>query len=124
MTTDKAKKLWADYGLPGSENSLPLAKKEFVEVTGITKQGEDAVTVLFTWKFVPNQISKYFDSSTTEFKSLPVDIQERMLGKQPATILNRNPKDETIKFTSEARQGQAILRRFDDGWRLESVSFQ
>ena len=121
--TGKAKALWKDYDLPPSEDSIPLAKKEFVEVTGITKQGEDSAVAQFTWKYVPNRTSKYFDASTDEFKTLPAEVQQRMLGKQQPTILVREPQDQTIKFTSDARQGQAAFRRYDDGWRLESVSF-
>lgn len=124
ITTDKGKALWKDYNLPPLEDSIPLAEKEFVEITGITKQGEDAATAQFTWKFVPNETSKYFDSTSAEFKSLPNDLQQNMLGKQPPTILNRNPEDKTMKFATTARQGQATFRRYDDGWRLETVMFQ
>jgi hypothetical protein len=124
VTTGKGKALWKDYNLPPSDDSIPLAEKQFVEVTSITKQGEDTATAQFTWKFVPNETSKYFDSATAEFKSLPGEIQQHMLGKQPPTILNRNPEDKTIKFATAARQGQAMFRRYDDGWRLEAVMFQ
>ncbi len=123
VTTDQAKALWKEYDLPPSEDSIPLAGKEFTEVTGITKQGGDAAQAQFAWKYVPNETSRYFDGSTAEFKTLPADIRERMLGKQPPTILVRAPEDQTTKFSINARQGAATFRRYDDGWRLETVGF-
>ena len=122
--TEKGRDLWKDIKLPPSEGAIPLAVKEFIEVTGITRQGENAAQAQFAWKFVPNETARYFDSSAAGFKTLPVDLQTAMLGRQPATITNRNPQDVTIKFSADPRRGQALFRRYDDGWRLESAVFQ
>lgn len=124
LLTDKAKALWSDLKLPPSDNSIPLARREFVEVTGIVKSGEDAAQAQFAWKYLPNETARYFDPATTEFKSLPDELRQRMLGRQPPTVLNRSPQDRTIRFAPAPRSGQAVFRRYDDGWRLESVTFQ
>lgn len=122
LATDKAKVLWKEYDLQPTERSVPLAEKEIVEITGITKQGEDQAAAQFTWKYVPNEIGKAFDKSTSEFKSLPSELQQLLDGTLPPSDLVSRRENKTMAFSS-IRQGQALFRRYDDGWRLEFVAF-
>lgn len=115
--TAKGERLWSDYNLPVQETVVPLAKKEFLSVTGLTKLGESQTGVDFTWKWVPNELGKYLDSSTADFKSLPENIRKNLT----ENIYKVTP-DLKYEWGGE-RAGRAIFRRFDDGWRLESVTF-
>lgn len=123
LPTDKGKAVWKEYGLPATADSIPIAKKEIAEITGITKQGEDAAQVQFAWKFVPNEIGKAFDTSTIEFKNLPSNLQQLLDGTLPPSDVVFKRKNQTMSFAA-VRQGQATFRRYDDGWRLEAVLFQ
>ena len=48
LATDSAKALWKAYELPPTEKSVPLAGKQIVEVTGITKADETRAAAQFT----------------------------------------------------------------------------
>lgn len=122
LATDKAKELWKEYDLQPTERSVPLAGKEIVEITGIIKQGEDQAAAQFTWKYVPNETGKAFDKSTSEFKALPTELQQLLDGTLPPSELISRRENKTMVF-SGIRQGQALFRRYDDGWRLEFVAF-
>lgn len=123
LPTDKGKELWKEYNLPPTADTLPVAKKEITEITGITKQGEDAVQAQFTWKFVPNEVGKAFDTTTSEFNNLPANLQQLLDGTLPGSDVVFKRNNQTMSFAA-ARQGQAMFRRYDDGWRLEAVMFQ
>lgn len=120
LLSDKAKTLWKQYNLPPTADTVPLAGKEIAEITGITKQGDDAATAQFTWKFVPNEAGKAFDTSTAEFKALPARLQQLLEGTLPEKQQYRT-ENKTMSFAA-IRQGQANFRRYD-GWRLEAVTF-
>ena len=123
LLTDKGKELWKEYNSPPTADTLPVAKKEIAEITGITKQGKDAAQAQFTWKFIPNEVGKAFDASTLEFKNLPANLQQLLDGTLPASDVVFKRKNHTMSFAA-VRQGQATFRRYDDGWRLEAVMFQ
>ncbi len=123
LPTDKAKALWNEYNLPPTADTIPLAKKEIVEVTGITKQGEERATAQFTWKFVPNEAGKAYDNATAEFKNLPADLQRLLDGTLPPSDHIFKRKNETMSYDG-SRQGEAMFRRYDDGWRLEAAMFR
>lgn len=120
--SEKGKEFWKEYDLPPLKNSVPLAGKKIVEVTGITKQGEDSATAQFTWKFAPNEAGKTFDTSSSEFKALPTDLRQLLEGTLPSSSAVSKRENKTMSFTA-IRQGQALFRRYDDGWRLEVVTF-
>jgi TonB family protein len=68
--------------------TLPApAKREVIEVTGITAEGTDQRRVVFTWKYTGLS-----------------DVVVRYTGQGPG-----------------AHDGVALLRLYDDGWRLENV---
>jgi hypothetical protein len=123
LATEKAKALWKEYDLPPMEKSVPLAGKQIIEITGITKQGEEQAMAQFTWKYAPNEAGRTFDASTAEFKALPSNLQRLLDGTLPPSETVSKRENKTMSF-SAVRAGQAIFRRYDDGWRLESVIFQ
>jgi hypothetical protein len=123
LASEKAKALWKEYDLPPNERSVPLAGKEIVEIIGITKQDENRESAQFTWKYAPNEAGKAFDASTSEFKALPQDLQQLLDGKLPPNEVVSKRENKTMNF-STIRQGEAMFRRYDDGWRLEAVLFQ
>ncbi|HEX8377464.1 MAG TPA: hypothetical protein VF602_06560 [Pedobacter sp.] len=123
LPSEKAGALWKQYDLPPTEKSVPLAGKQIIEITGITKQGEEQAMAQFTWKYAANEAGKAFDTSTSEFKALPTELQELLNGTLPPSKLVSKRENKTMSF-STVRQGQVIFRRYDDGWRLESVIFQ
>lgn len=116
--TAKGEKLWTDYDLPVQETVAPLAKKEFLSVTGLTKLGESQTGVDFTWRWVPNELGKYLDPSTAEFKSMPENIRKNLTENTYKVTPDLNKYD-----WGGERAGRAVFRKFDDGWRLESVNF-
>lgn len=118
--SDKANEYWQEAGILPNSAAFPLARREFVGVTGITKQGENQAIVEFGWKWQPNQIGKAFDNTTDEFKSLPPDLQRQLTGEKiPAGESRR--RDWRIDWKAE-KCGQGLFQKYDDGWRLVRIS--
>ena len=117
VVTEKGKRMWTDLGLPVNETAVPLAISEFLEVTGITKQGEINVVVEFKWKWTPNEIGKALDQSTEEYKSLPENLKKNLTEPNaytsPARFHSWNP--------DQPRLAKAMFQKYDDGWRLTSL---
>lgn len=83
---EKGNNLWGD------NYKIPLAKREVVEVTGISesKSGDNFAQATFTWHLQPiGEIGKALDTG----------------------------KDSEQKF-----DGTATLQKFDDGWRVVGIS--
>jgi len=114
---DKGKALWKAYKLPETDEFLPLAKKQIIEITGITKQGETQAAADFTYKWIPNELGKTLDPKTEEFKRLPEAIQKDLTGKGKESDM-----DKSIDWSGE-RRGKALFQKYDDGWRLVDVRF-
>lgn len=113
---DKAGAYWKEYDSASDKTSIPTARKELIEVTGITKQGETNAAVDYTYKWNANEFGKYFDAGTTEFKSLPVELREGLEGK-PSRNGGGNRKKSLAGWDS-VQQGRAMFQKFDDGWRM------
>ncbi len=121
LASDKGKALWQQYGLPASEDTVPLAGREIVEITGITKQGENWAAVQLTYRYVPNAAGKAFDRSTAEFKAMPLELQQLLDGttdEQKGYV-----KKNLMHDFSAVRQAEAGFQKYDDGWRLQGVRF-
>jgi hypothetical protein len=113
--TEKGRKMWEDARLPVNETAVPTARRELIEVTGLTGEG-DTIQAEYSWKWVPNEVGKSLDSSTEEFRKLPEKIRQDMIA--PGGLKNR---DQTVSFEG-TNQGKAIFRKYDNGWRLISVA--
>lgn len=122
LANDKAKAYWKQYDLPAADTAIPTAKRKVVEITGMTKQGETQASAEFKYKWIPNEFGKYFDASTNEFKSLPIELQEGLEGK-PSRNGGGNRK-QSLAALDSIRNGQAQFQKYDDGWRLTTVIFR
>jgi hypothetical protein len=78
--------------------TVPLADRALVEVTGIATESQGNAEVEFTWKWIPNKMG----DALSAIKRFPID------GEGTGTIHN----------------AVATFRLFDDGWRLESISWR
>lgn len=116
IVTDKGRKMWEDLKLPVNETAGPIAEKEFIEVTGITKQSDNTMQVDYKWRWKPNEIGRSLDSSSAEFKALPEKIKSDLLA--PAALYTS--RDRTVSWTGE-QQAKAKFQKYDDGWRLVSA---
>ena len=115
--TDKGKTYWSDYELPAQETVIPTARKEFINVTGITGTGPTEAGVEFTYRWLPNQLGKSLDPSTAEFKSLPENLRKHLTEVYPYRV------SPFIADWGGERFGSAQFRKYDDGWRLINVFF-
>jgi hypothetical protein len=94
-----------DQGAP----SVRLADKELVEVTGITKAGDQAAQAEYTWKESPTAAGRAFAPGSPEYEGLPDALRQ--------ALMERN---QTRDF-DKVRRGRAVFRLYDDGWRLLSA---
>ena len=113
--TDKGKTYWSDYELPAQETVIPTAKKEFINVTGITGTGATEASVEFTYRWSPNQLGKSLDPSTEEFKNLPEKLKTNLTSVYPYSV------SPFIVDWGGERAGSARFQKYDDGWRLTDV---
>ena len=120
-TSDKGKAYWDEIEIPENgeidkETNLPLAHKEFVQVTGITKDGENRAIAEYTYRWVPNQLGKHFDLSKEEFMKMPEKVKYNLQHG------NSGGQDKSINWDGEVKQ-VALFQKFDDGWRIVSGIF-
>lgn len=115
--TDKGKKLFADYNLQIAENQFPVARRSITPiVTGMTKQGENQMLVEYEYKYEPNELGKYLDPQSAEYKSLPEDVRNSLNG----TGRDGRPHLSVVMpQLSQPQKDQALFRKYDDGsWRI------
>jgi hypothetical protein len=117
---EKGKQLWQEMKLPVDDKTLPVGRKEFIDVTGITKQGgvggggEQAIAD-FTYQWQPNELGRALDEHTEEFQKLSEDVRKR-LSRKTGLFQTADSTD-----WSGVRQGKAIFQKYDDGWRLVKI---
>lgn len=115
--TEKGKAYWSDYDLPAQDTTIPTAKKEFINVTGITINGATEASAEFTYRWLPNQLGKSLDPSTEEFKGLPENLRKNLTEVYPYAV-----SPYIVDWGGE-RSGSARFQKYDDGWRLINVFF-
>ena len=115
VITDDGRKLWKDFGLEADDASLPLAVKEFDEVTGIIKRGGDTI-VEYTWRWKTNKMGDALDPQTGQFEKLPEHMQ-KWFTERRAFFSSEN----TIVELAGTIRTRALFRKYDDGWRLVSA---
>jgi hypothetical protein len=89
--------------------SVALARKEIVEVTGITKSGDAIAQAQYTWRETPTEAGQAFVPDTPEYESLPASLQQ---------LLEQRRQTKDYRKT---KRGAAVFQLFDDGWRLTAV---
>lgn len=113
--TEKGRRMWQELGLPASETSVPIAEKQLVEVTGVTKQGDAVLLVEYKWKWKPNRVGEALDSSTKEFNRLPEKTRNDLMAPE-----GLKTKNQTLSWSGE-QEATAKFQKYDDGWRLVSA---
>jgi hypothetical protein len=110
--TEKCKEL----ALGGQEaQGVPaviLARRELIEVIGITKAGYRTVQAEYTWKESLTATGRAFAPGSPEHESLPAAFRQ--------TLRERN---QTKDF-DKVRRGRAVFQPYDDGWLLLSAQQQ
>ena len=99
---------------------VPIARRELVEVTGLTDGEGEAKTARaeYTWRWQPTEFGKYFDTSRREHQSLPESIRRNLGGVSMADVL-RQLGGVIVFDSSKTQTASASFRLYDDGWRLE-----
>lgn len=106
---EKGKELVAGGREDHGTVSVLLARRELVEVTGITKAGDRTAQAEYTWKEVPTAAGRAFSPTTPEHESLPAALRQALIRRKQ------------IKDFDKIRRGRAVFQRYDDGWRLLSA---
>lgn len=112
---ERGEQLWQQLKLPVRDEALPIGTKQFVAVSGITKQGDTQAIADFTYRWTPNQLGRALDERTDEFKKLPEDVRTQLTQKKG--LLHAS---SSIDWSGE-RQGKALFQKYDDGWRLVKI---
>lgn len=100
-----------------SQKGIIIARRELIEVTGITTPKSGVARVDFTWKQIPTPAGEAFDPDSENYKNLPEWL--RQLISEPPGSFGRNSER---KYGGN-RKGKAFLQLYDDGWRAQSVQF-
>lgn len=113
--TDKGREAAKSQGLAG-DKSVPLARREVVEVTGVRKEGIRGEAE-FIWKAVPTEAGKAFDPTSDTFKSLPPELREALTKSRG---IGPFASSATIDW-ADVHKTNAVFQKYDDGWRLTGV---
>lgn len=114
--TEKGKSLAGSQGLAGS-NAVVLARREVIEVTGVRERAGQAAAD-FTWKAVPTEAGKAFDPTSDVFKSLPHELRDALTKSRGIGPFGRGATQDW----SQVNKATADFQKYDDGWRLTSIS--
>lgn len=116
--TSQGEQMWHDLNLQVDPASLPLGRREIVDVTGVTGgdgQRERTASAEFTWRWTLTMAGASMTRGTPEFENLPDDVK-RLFDDDSTRPISRAPLE-----LSGTRRGHAQFQLFDDGWRLVSV---
>lgn len=92
-----------------------ISRRELIEVTGLTTPAGGAARAEFTWKEVPTPAGEAFDPASDAYRRLPEWIRRGLAG--PASGLGKGLE----RNYGVARKGSALLRLYDDGWRVQHI---
>lgn len=114
--TDEGRREAAPDPAGARREALALARRELIEVTGISATQDGVARVEYTWRLVPTGAGAAFDPTNAAYRSLPEQLQKLVV--RPTSLTGA---------TAERRYGgtknsTAVLRRYDDGWRVQSVN--
>lgn len=106
--TEQGKELASGGREDQNAPSVILARRELIEVTGITRDGQTSQAE-YTWKEVPTAAGRAFVPDSPEHESLPPPLRQTLRGR-----------NQTKEF-DKVRRGRAVFQLYDDGWRLLSA---
>lgn len=118
--TDKGKALWEGLKLSVNDQSLPIAVRTNLDVTGIMDENQNNKRADFTYKWKPNELGEAFDPSSSTYAKLPKDLQESLKSVQQNMFVGG--KVNPAGFNS-LKTGMARFKKFDDGWRMSDLMF-
>lgn len=102
--------------------TLPLATREFGDVTGITGSDREA-QVEFRYKWKPTELGSALTDNGSIYTKLSIEQQDsldRIINKKSINLWQGAPLQLpfTDVSTTVGVNGSARLQKFDDGWRL------
>jgi hypothetical protein len=107
--TERGEKTAAAGQVEQAGQSIVLAHRELVEVTGITKSGDVVAQAQYTWREAPTEAGQAFVPGTPEYERLPASLRQ---------VLEQRHQ---TKDYGKTKRGTAVFQLFDDGWRLTAV---
>lgn len=107
--TEKGEKTTAGEQDDRSAPSVPLARREFVKVTGITKAGDVLARVQYAWRESPTEAGRAFVPGNPEYERLPASLRQAL-----------EQRNQTKDY-GKTKRGTAVFQLFDDGWRLLAI---
>lgn len=118
--TDKGRALWKELNLNVDEESLPLAVRGAVEITGLKDENQSLKSADFTYKWQPNELGQAFNPNSSTYKNLRAELQNAL--QQTQFDMFGQGNNNILDF-DKPRTGKANFQKFDDGWRLGQVYF-
>lgn len=118
--TDKGKGLWNDLKLTENDQSLPIAVRTNLDVTGIMDENQNNKRADFTYKWKPTELGEAFDPSSSTYAKLPEDLQNALKSVQQNMFIGG--KINPANFNA-SKIGIARFKKFDDGWRMADLMF-
>lgn len=118
--TDKGRSASRQWQQSGEGWTIPVAKRELVEVTGLTgsEGGSKQARVEYTWKWQPTEAGASFDVSGQAYQSLPASVRQNLGGTSFGDMLRG--MGQAVPFdSSKTQKGASTLLLFDDGWRID-----
>ncbi|MCA1633226.1 MAG: hypothetical protein LC785_06040 [Acidobacteria bacterium] len=117
--TSKGSSAARQWQQSGEGWTIPIAKRELVEVTGLTGgEGESKqARVEYTWRWLPTEAGASFDVSGQAYQSLPASVRQNLGGASFGDMLRA--AGQRLPFdSSKSQKGEATLQLYDDGWRV------
>jgi hypothetical protein len=118
--TDEGRSASEAWQRSGDRWAIPIARRELVEVTGLTGGEGEAKTARaeYTWRWQPTETGKYFDTSRPEHQGLPETIRRNLGGVSMADMM-RQLGGVVVFDGGKTQTASASFKLYDDGWRLE-----
>ncbi|MET0650749.1 MAG: hypothetical protein ABW208_29420 [Pyrinomonadaceae bacterium] len=117
--TDQGKSTSDDWQQSGDAWTIPVARRELVEVTGLTGgEGESKTArVEYTWRWKPLGLGTNFDMTSPDYQRLPESVRRSPGGASFADAL-RGVGQVTFFEGGKLQKGSAVLQKYDNGWRV------
>lgn len=116
VLTEKGERAAAGAG-DKRQKEIAVARRELVEVTGLTAPQAGAAQAEFTWRQAPTPAGEAFDPGSETYKGFPEWLRQLIAG--PPAGFGRSAE----RRYGVALKGSALLRRYDDGWRVQHIQF-
>jgi len=94
-----------------------IARRELIEVTGLTASAGGATRAEFTWKEVPTTAGEALDPTSDTYKALPEWIRSGLA--RPSSGMGKGLEHKY----GVVRKGTAVLQLYDEGWRVQHIQF-